>query len=103
CHQLVAAGLVGLMHRRTSCAEARGYDPARFVLQARRMVRSVCYGLVCALLVAGCTDEPRVDDDGETPQAELPDDFDATTATPPVDDGWVPPAFTATRFGVFYQ
>ena len=56
------------------------------------------------LLLAGCSDssvddpEPGADDPGaEQPQ----DDFD--TLTTPVDDGYVPKAMTATRFGVFYQ
>jgi len=60
------------------------------------------------VLAAGCTfaSDPSVADPGDdtedTPPPELPDDF-GTVVNPPTDDGWVPPAFTATRFGVFYQ
>ncbi len=63
----------------------------------------------CAIAVAlltGCstaTDDqdpqPGADDPGETLP---PDDFPPPT-TPAVDDGYVPKAFTASRFGVFYQ
>jgi hypothetical protein len=62
--------------------------------------------LLPPLLVAGCTGadptsddpEPAADDPG---QMQPEDEF--TQEAPPVDDGYIPKPFTATRFGVFYQ
>ena len=95
----------------------RSYDPCNAgpaLAPAAGMSRFVRTGLVWALLFAGCTfasdpgapsDDPS-DDPGDgaedTPPPVLPDDF-ATPDLPAPDDGWVPKAFTATRFGVFYQ
>ncbi|HEX5062548.1 MAG TPA: hypothetical protein VFV99_24415 [Kofleriaceae bacterium] len=60
--------------------------------------------LLPCLLLAGCSD-PTADDPepgAEDPGEEQPqDDFD-TPVTPP-DDGYVPKAMVASRFGVFYQ
>lgn len=62
--------------------------------------------LALALLVAACVaDAPSGDPDpgsADPGQTQPPDDFGAD-ATPPVDDGYVPKPFTASRFGVFYQ
>jgi len=61
--------------------------------------------LLPSLLMAGCSaptsedPEPGAEDPGEEQPA---DDF-AEAAPAPADDGYVPKAFTATRFGVFYQ
>jgi len=46
-------------------------------------------------------DDDTGDDLGEE-SPPLPDDF-VDSSPAPTDDGWIPPAFTATRFGVFYQ
>jgi hypothetical protein len=61
--------------------------------------------LIVPLLFAGCSadstpadPDPGSDDPGMNPP---PDDF--TPQAPPVDDGYVPKAMTASRFGVFYQ
>ncbi|HSD88880.1 MAG TPA: hypothetical protein VLB44_15235 [Kofleriaceae bacterium] len=60
--------------------------------------------LLPSLLMAGCSaqtsedPEPGAEDPGEEQPA---DDF--IEAVPAPDDGYVPKAFTATRFGVFYQ
>ena len=60
----------------------------------------VAIGLLCAVLVSGCTDD-RDEIIDEAPDEPLPDDFDDAAAD--ADDGWVPRALTATRFGIFYQ
>jgi hypothetical protein len=67
--------------------------------------------LVPSLLIAGCTGADPADPTSDDPepgaedpgQEQPPDEF--TESEPPgsVDDGYVPKAFTATRFGVFYQ
>src|SRR5262245_35873785 len=71
------------------------------------MIRSSS-AFACALLLAGCSTATVPDDEdpgeevaGEDNTQPLPDDSDVTP--PATDDGWVPQAVAATRFGVFYQ
>jgi hypothetical protein len=63
--------------------------------------------LFLVLALTGCTsaasftDPGNPGDDGTATEGPPPDDFQDHTL--PADDGWVPHAMTATRFGVFYQ
>lgn len=71
-------------------------------------MRSVSALALVPLLLAGCSQpavddpepdpDPGADDPGEAPPE---DEFDEPMV--PTDDGYVPKAMTATRFGVFYQ
>lgn len=62
--------------------------------------------LLPSLLMAGCSGdpsddpEPGADDPGQTQPA---DEYSEPAMPPPIDDGYIPKPFTATRFGVFYQ
>src|SRR4029079_9356072 len=73
------------------------------------MVRLFASGLVCALLIAGCSEAGLPDDpsdpgdDAPPDEDEPPPPDDFPEPSPPADDGYVPKAFDATRFGVFYQ
>src|SRR5450755_4199546 len=66
---------------------------------------------IVILAVSACTFDPGTstpandDDTGSVdPSATTPPPDDSPPdITPPVDDGYVPKALTATRFGVFYQ
>lgn len=78
------------------------------------MSKLVTLVAIAPLVFAGCgadsassaDPEPGAEDPGQDPP---PDDVtptpdpDPDPGTPPVDDGYVPKALTATRFGVFYQ
>jgi hypothetical protein len=54
------------------------------------------------LALAACTADVDSLDDGPSAESPPPDDY-ANDNAPLVDDGYVPHAVTATRFGVFYQ
>jgi hypothetical protein len=59
---------------------------------------------VLALALAACTgaaSDPSADDDDDPHPPATDDGFN--DPTPPADDGYVPKAMTASRFGVFYQ
>src|ERR1043165_5555988 len=108
----MCTGLKAAMWRRVGArvcdAGSRGTHRAD---RADTMRSWLSMALLPSLLIAGCTGadptdppsddpEPGADDPG---QQQPPDDFMQSDPPGTVDDGWVPKAFTATRFGVFYQ
>jgi hypothetical protein len=62
--------------------------------------------LALMLVLGACASDPQPgvgDDDADPASTEPAPDDTAPDPTPAVDDGYVPKALTATRFGVFYQ
>src|SRR5262245_18972501 len=102
----MSSGITARMCRRVGArvCESRSIGPQ--VAGRRGTMRALhAMALLPCLLLAGCSEETVDPDPGaEDPGMELPaDEFDTPAAMPPADDGYLPKALTATRFGVFYQ
>src|SRR4051812_37117232 len=102
----MCSDLMGQMWLRVGArvCEPRSRGTAR-AHSAGTMKSLLSMALLPSLLIAGCSASSSTDDPeggADDPGQEQPAD-DYTDPAPATDDGYVPKAMTATRFGVFYQ